>query len=198
MDMDTGTPVRAFRFECVDPADGGRTPPGVHHTGDFSLAGWWAEMERPVITGMAWQNRVLDSCMAQHRLMLRVGGVWVPMADASSPGLAEDIEIGGRRLSTFEVPNSPGLRWLTGRCHHAWCYADLPVRAAVLGYVVRRTVEDGVELRPSLGHHWGYDVAVFGRPGDLRRAMAAAEPLQVDRNNWAVVDEMFACGHRSG
>ncbi len=190
---------RAFRFDCAGPAPlGCPGPSGPHHTGEATPWGTWFEAEPPHIRGQV--GRVRGLCMAPHRTMLRVGEQWLPLLYAASPGLTDDVEIGGLLLSAYRRPNGTGPGWLTGRCIDAFCHAPDKQRSTVRGFAVRRTVEDGVQLWHGFAYHGpcGYDVAAFGRPSQRRNAEQAAEPLRLDRNNWAVVDELYACGHRSG
>lgn len=150
-------------------------------TSDFSVFGWWRGPERP--------GQRTEACLEMHDLQLNQFGTWRPMREVATPGLCPDlVNFGGGRLLGDFQPMHPAFA-------HFGCKAD---DRTVVGYVVRRTVVCGVELRHStLDGGWtrrlGFDVFDTCY---LREAESALKPLAIDRNKWAVIDRLYGCGHR--
>lgn len=167
---------RPFRFECdID----------VHTTGDLTVCQAW-------VSRMNWRAERVTTCGRLHCTTLQVGNQWLPLIDAATPGHAVNVQVAGRRLTDYRP-----LAFLPDGCP-ASAHAD----DQIVGWVVRRTVIDGVLLN----HHTltgrlcpvGFDAAV--RPGGLymyRHVRKEFDHLMVDRNNWARIDRLFACGHRT-
>lgn len=179
--MNVATRTRPFRFACTA---------GGHTTGDLTVCDWWSDRPR---RRSYYDPTVYDRCHLHHVLELNVEGEWKPLGEAWTPGLTDDVEIDGRRLSAYRFHGPTytiGKGYRVCRTH----LTDKPV-----GWVVRRTVVDGVELRDPDGYSWrGYDVAAFTatRRESYETAARHAKPFRTDRNNWAVIDELHRCGHR--